>query len=439
MFICLTSYFMPTIKIDDLEHNKKKLSFTVSVEEAQPHLEDAAKRLSETTSIPGFRPGKAGYDIIKSRFGEMKLYEEALDSIIRSSFVQAILDHKLDTVGSPKIDVETLAPGNDIVFTAEVTMMPKVERLADVKKLKVEAKPVEVKQEQIDLALKDLTRMQTKEIRGKEGEKVAENDKIVVKMEMKKDGVAVEGGSSENHAIFLTEEYYIPGLKEQVVGLGEGETKTFALTFPEEHVQKHLAGSEVEFTITIKELYHLEPPALDDALATSLGVESFAKLTELISENLKREAEAEEEQRQEKEVLELLANKSRFEEIPDLLLNEEIHKMMSELQRAVTSQGADFDEYLKNIGKTLADMKIDFTPQALMRIKVALVMREVAEKEGIVADEKEVDAEIDKIAEQYKDNEEVRNQLFSAQYRDYTQQIIRNRNVIGYLKQAMVK
>jgi len=162
-------------------------------------------------------------------------------------------------------------------------------------------------------------------------------------------------------------------------------------------------------------------------------------LTDLIKENLKHEAEVEEQQRQEKEVLELVANKSRFEEIPDLLVNEELHKMIDELKRAVTSQGADFDQYLEGLGKSIADMKIDFTAQALMRIKVALVMRAVAKVENIQADEKEVDLEIDKIAEQYKDNEDVKNQIFSPQYRDYTQQIIRNRKVIAYLKGEIVE
>jgi trigger factor len=256
---------------------------------------------------------------------------------------------------------------------------------------------------------------------------------------MKLEGVPVEGGQSPNHAIYLTEEYYIPGLKEMVVGMKEGEDKAFKLDFPKDHAQKMLAGKPVEFEITLKELFHLEPPKLDDEFAAALGMKDLKMLRDTLKQNILDEKEKEEQARQEREMLEMVAKKSSFEEIPDLLINEEINKMVGELQRAVEAQGADFEKYVQSLNKTLAQMKIDFTPQALMRIKVALCIQKIAAQEEIKVDEKEIDSELDKIAEPHKENKEARDQIYSPQYREYVEQMMKNRKVIELLRGVIIK
>ncbi len=331
---------MPNIKIEDVSENKKKINFVVTLEEAQPYLDEAATRISKQQSIKGFRPGKAGYDVVKQHVGEMKILEEAIEVIVRKSYIEALLANDIDTVGSPKIDVEKLAPDNDIVFSAEVALMPSVKELGDYNKLKVEAKTPKVEDKEVELSLRDLQRMQTKEVRATADDVVGETEKLVVSMDMKKDGVPVEGGQSPNHVIFLTEDYYIPGFKDEVKGMKEGEERTFTLTFPEDHAQKMLAGNQIEFIITLKELFHLEPPEINDGFAATLGMKDFNELKTRIKENLLAEKQQEELARQERDMLELLSKKSTYDEIPDLLVNEEINKMLAELQRAVEAQGA---------------------------------------------------------------------------------------------------
>lgn len=430
---------MPNFKIDELEKNALKITFTVPLEEVKPYLEEAAKKISESVEIKGFRKGKASYDAVMQQVGEMKIYEEALEVIVRKTYVETIISENLDTVGSPKIDVVKLAPDNDVVYTAEVARMPRVTDLADYNNLSVDKKEVKVTDKDIELTMKDLTRMQTKEVRAEKDAVAGEKDKVVVSMDMKKEGVSVEGGQSPNHAIFMSEEYYIPGLKEQILGMKEEETKTFTLTFPKEHTQKSLAGTEVEFTVEVKEIFNLERPELNDAFAQSLGQKDLEGLKDILKKNIEQEKTQEEDARQEKEMLETLAKKSQFEEIPDLLLNQEIQKMIQELQQAVEQQGMEFDKYLENMKKSLAEMKMDFTPQAITRIKVALIIKEVATKEEVKVEEKELDEELDRLAEQYGQNEEVKKQIFSPQYRDYTEHILKNRKVIELLRKAMIK
>lgn len=425
---------MATSKIEQLPKNLVKFTITVSAAEVQPYLEAAAVHISEHSTIPGFRPGKAPFEVVKKRVGDMKLLEEALEKIVRKTYGDALTEHEVDTVGSPHIDVEKMVPGNDLIYTAEVARLPAVTRLADYTKVKVDGPKAEVTDKDMEQAIADLTRMQTREVRRAAGSAAGGTDKIVVAIDMKKGGVPVEGGQSPNHSVYLGEEHYIPGMKEQLVGLKEGDKKSFTITFPKDHTSPLLAGADVEFDVTAREIYALETPAFDNELAKSLGQKDAETMRGLIRANLQKEKDTEENQRVEKELLEAVANDSRFEDIPDLLVNEEINKMVFELQRNVEAQGLDFEAYMKSIKKTLAEMKMDFTPQALTRIKVALVLKEIAKKEKIEVDEKDIDTEVDELASRYE-SKEAKQQIFSPTYREYVATILRNRKTIALIKE----
>lgn len=430
---------MSQVQTENLPKNSLKLTITVSVEEMKPFVEEALEHLNEHIEVPGFRKGKATPEALKKQVGEMGIYEEAIEHAVRKTFIETITANKIEPVGSPVIDVLKMAPNNEFVYTAVVALMPTVEQLADYKTLKIEAKKTEVRDKDIDLALKDIRRMQTKEVRAEADSLSTKEDKLVINMNIKKDGVPLEGGQATNHSVYLAEDYYIPGFVDQLVGAREGENKTFQLEFPKEHYQKHLAGQKVEFIIDVKELFRLEAPALDDAFASSLGQKDLVTLKNLIKDNLANEKAEAEAVRQERELLELLAKNSRFQDFPDLLINEEIEKMIEELKHGAEEQGMVFDDYLKSIKKTLPEIKLDFTPQAIVRIKIALIIKEIAKLENIIPTEEEINEELDHLAEHYKENKEAKDRIYSPAYRDYLEVIIRNRKVIDFLKGLMVE
>lgn len=428
---------MPNVQTENLPKGVVKLTITVSHDELVPALQEAAKELSEQIQIPGFRPGKADYETVKRHVGEMKIYEHALEDVVRRTFTEAVLAQNIETVGSPSISVDKLAPGNDLVYTAEITRMPAATRIADLSSIHVDAKPIQITDEDLGRVLADLSRMQTKEMRATSGSAVGQGQKVVVDMNLKKDGVAVEGGQAAGHAIYLNEEYYVPGFKEQLAGMKEGDQKTFSLPFPADHFQKHLAGAPVDFEVTIKEIYDLDRPDVDDVFAQALGQKDLSSLKELLKKNMTNEQEDEEQKRQEREMLEQIAAASTFEDIPDLLVNEEINKMIHELEHAVEQQGGRMDEYLSSIKKTLAQVKLDMTPQALMRIKVAILLRALAKQLNTVVEPKELDTELDRLAAEYE-NEEVKKRVYTPMYREYTETLLRNRKVIAHLRGLMV-
>lgn len=422
-----------------MRHNVKplpksavELTVELSPDEMRPYLERAAVSLSTQTSIPGFRPGKAPYEQVVARFGSGRVWEEAAQLVVPKVFGDIVKKESLETIGSPAIEVIKLAPDNPFIFKATAALLPKV-TLGDYAKIKIERKPTEITAAQVDKVVTGLQKMQTKEAVVARPAR-ATGDKMIVDMQISLDSVPLDGGTTKDHAVYMDEEYYIPGLKEQLQGLKKGDTKEFQLKFPKEHYQKMIAGRDVDFKIEVRDVFELQSPALDDAFAQKIGQSTVAGLRTLIRENLESEARQKETERQEIELLAKAAEHTKFGDIPDILINEETHKMLAELEDGVTRQGMGFEDYLKKIGKTRDQLRLDFAPDAVKRVKTALMIRALANAEQITITDAEVDTEVARVLELYKNAPGEHEQIKSPGAREYLRGMLRNRKVLEWLK-----
>lgn len=425
---------MPQPSVEQLPGSKVKLVFRVPPEEAQPYLDEAVRAMSETKTIPGFRPGKAPYaEVAKACGGEMRIWENALERIVRSRYLRAVLDEGLDTVGSPEVQVDKLSPGQEIGFTVIAPIAPKAVKLADYGEPLVDYKVREVTAEEVERALADLRNMQRKEVRS--AEPATKEDMVVIDLDIQKDRVTLEGGAGRDYRIFLNEDHYIPGFTDKLVGAKEGEERKFVLKFPEVHYQKHLAGQDVDFTAKIKSIFKLELPDLDEAFVKSLGQSSMEDLRALLKKNIGAEEEERARQKSEIELLDKLVDASTFSDIPDLLVNGEVRKMLRELEASVEERGMKWPDYLASVKKTADELKLEFVPQAMRRIKAATVIKEIAKREDIRVTDDELDHEIDHIISGVKtDDEEARERVSSPEYREYVAILMRNQKALDALK-----
>ncbi|HNU95918.1 MAG TPA: trigger factor [Candidatus Magasanikbacteria bacterium] len=426
------------MKHEKKQLGKSELELTITLEptEYQKDMEEAAERLSQRAAIKGFRPGKAPYDFIKQQLGEIKIMEEAVESIIQRTFFEIIKEEKIDSVGMPKINVEKMVPGNDFIYKAIVALIPKI-KLIDLKKIKIEGKPIEITDEELNKVLTDLQKMQTKEV-VKTG-KAKKEDKVLIDMDMFIGGVPVEGGQAKDHQVYLNEEHYIPGLKEQLIDLSKDDTKEFNLRFPKNHYQKHLADKDVDFKIKVKDVFELTLPELNDEFAKKLGQESIDKLKELLKENMMREAEMKEKQRVEADILEQIIEKSNFEEIPQILIDSEKRKMFYELKHDLEHHGIEMEQYLKDIKKTEEQIFQDFEQQANKRVKAALVSRQVAVDNNIKVEKEDLDKELELIKKTYAHDEKILENLKRPEVLDNIIGTIQNRKVLEFLKAEVIK
>ncbi len=427
------------MKIEKKNLPKSELEITIELapEEFDPYLKKTAVKLTEEKRIEGFRPGKAPYEIVKQRFGEAALMNRAVDLAIQEKLAQIIKDDKLEIVAQPKIDLLKLAPDNPLIFKIVLVLLPKITKLADYRNLKIKRKEVHVEPKEVDQLLGELQNFRAKETL--ENKTIEKGDRVELDFDISVDRVALENGQARKYPVIIGEGRMVPGFEDQLLGLKAGETKKFKLTLPQTHFEKRLAGKEAEFKVTINNVYRRELPLLNDDLAKSLG--GFSKLEDLkkqLEQNLLNERLAEEEQKREIEILDRLIQESRFEEIPANLITSEAQKMLQELEEKISAQGLKFDDYLTSLKKTRDQLLLDFTPEALKRIKAALLIREIAEREKIRVKPAEIETEVNRALQLYPGDTAAREKIRSEAYRNYLRSLIINRKVLDLLKSLII-
>ena len=422
--------------LKQLPKSQVELEITVVPADYIKEMEAAAGRLSQRAAIHGFRPGKAPYDIVKQSLGEIKILEEALQSIVEKNYHLAVTAEKIETIGMPEITIEKMAPGNDFVFKAVAALLPSV-KLADFSKIDAKKKEVTVGDQEINDVLENLRKMQAIEVI-KEGVATKE-DKVEVAMNMSIDKVGVEGGQAPKHQVYLSEGHYIPGFADKLLGMKKGEEKEFSLKFPDEHYQKHLAGKNIDFHVKVNDVYSIEYPEINDELALKLGQKSLEGLKEILMTNLKQEAQGKEDQRIEAELLEKVILASEFSEVPDVLVTSEKQKMFYELKNSLQEQGIEFEKYMKDLKKTEAEIADDFAERAMTRVKAALVSRQIAKENNIKVGKDELEKEIEAIRVTYKNDPKVEEALKRPEVLDTLTATIQNKKVVAWLKETILK
>lgn len=409
-----------------------KLTIELPAEEMKPFLEKAAEDLSKEFKIEGFRPGKASLGIVTAKVGAQHVWEQAAELAVRKTFVQAIRETDIPTIGQPHIHVLKLAPDNPFIYAAESAVLPAV-TVGDATSFKVKKKPVAVTPAEVDKAVNDLRDMFATEALVDRAAK--HGDKVEVDIDLFKDNVAIEGGATKAHPIVIGSGHFIPGFEEHLVGAKKDDTKTFSLPFPKEYHNAKLAGQKGDFLVKVKSVFEITKPEINDDLAKKAG--AFSTLAELrtkLEENLRTEAEDKADSVFEQALVDELIGRSKFGELPDLLIDSELEKMIHELQEQVERQGGKWEDYLKATKKTPEILKKEFQAPAERRVKAALLIRTLAKQEHIEPDPKHVEEELQSAKAMYLNQPELLSRIDSEDYRDYLRSLNINKRVIEWLK-----
>jgi len=421
---------------EKLAKNQLEIKVELEAVEFDQIFFEAIQELGKKINLPGFRPGQAPLDLVERNIGQARILEAAADKAIARTLSEIIQKEKIVFINQPKIDILKLAKGNPLVFIAIFTLLPKV-KLGDYKKIKVERKEIVLPPDKIKTILEELQEIHREE---KPVQRPAQkNDRIEVSLEIFLDGVPLEGGQIKNASFFLNKDYYLPGFCESLLGLRIGESKRFFLRYPETYFDRRLAGREAEFRVKVNNIYEVKLPAIDDDFARKVGpFDNLDQLKAEIEKDLRLEAERKEDERIEINILKNLVAISHFEEIPEVLIQEEEEKMFSELEHSLSQMKLNLAEYLSQIKKTKEDLEKEFRPKAEERIKTVLAIKAIAAEQGIEVTEQDIEEELIKQREMYKDKKEFLEYLDLPNYRDYLKHLLFNRKVIDWLKKQIV-
>lgn len=419
-------------KIKKLPGGLIEMTVEFSSAEFEGYYKKIEEELMKNFETPGFRRGKAPKEIFNKEMNQSKIYQETAASIIEKTLGEALEKEKVEVLGTPKIEIKKISLGNPFIYQATFSVLPKV-KVTALGKIEVTRKKTEVTEQEVEKVLNDIREKRKKEIL-KEKE-ACHGDKVEMDVAMFFGQVPIENGQAQKVPYVLGAKSWLPDLEKHLLGVKRNEEKEFTITYPVDYFDKKLAGKDVNFKIKIHGIYEIELPELNDELAKSLGAfKDLNDLKEKIRNNLEEDKRHKNEESLEIEILNQLVEHSEFEEIPDIILEEEAHKMIHELEDSLVQQNLKFDDYLTHLKKTKEELEKGFKPQAEKRVKTILIFRNIIEANKILVSEEEVEQQIKMISSYYAGNKELEKNFKTPEYRNYLQNTLLNRKTIEFIK-----
>jgi trigger factor len=331
-------------------------------------------------------------------------------------------------MGQPEVQILKIAKGSEFVFKAKVTVMPEVE-LPDYKEIasKIKGKEVSVSEEEVEDALNYLQKSRAKFVAKSD----AADKKDFVEIEYQNKDIN-EGKATKDQFV-LGEGGFMPGFEESIVGMKAGEEKEFKAKFLENSARQDLAGKEGDFKVKLNSVQKMELPEISDEFAKSLGgFDSLNALRDNIKEGVTIEKGEAEKQRRRSEILDRIAEQSKFE-VPESMVEYEQTRLLEDLKNRITqNMKISFEQYLAAVKQTEAQIKETYKKEAEKRLKEFLVLREIGKRENIQVSEEEADQEVEKSIKNYSKDQI--SKIDISQLKEYTKGVILNEKIFQKLE-----
>ena len=422
------------MNIKKLPKSQIEFSITVPAAEFEKFLDEAARHISENLKIDGFRPGKVPRHIVEQNASAEKVLAHGAERAVKKTYVDAIVKNKIDAIGEPKITITKIAKGNDFEYKAIAAVMPEIKLSNYRKNIKSVKKPESQKatEEQIQKELETLQKSRAKLVTvSREAKK---GDRVEVDFEVFVDGKLIEGGAAKNHPLTIGENYFIPGLEDNLVGMRESDEKEFDLEFPKDYHQAALAGKPARFKVKMDLIQEKILPQINDEFAKGLGkFDTLDALKKSISEGLEIERKKRSEEKWRTDAVEKIASESEIE-LPEILVEQELEKMMAEFEQNIATMGLKLETYLENIKKSKIEIVKTWQEAAEKRVRAALVLREIAAAEKIDVPATEIEEEMSKATAYYKSVPDMEKNVDLERLYNYMKGALTNEKVFRFLE-----
>ena len=386
-------------QIEDLGKNMIKLTIDCPAADFEDAIQKAYQKNKNKLNIQGFRKGKAPFAVVTKMYGKEMFYEEAANLLIPDAYEAAAKECGETLVSRPEIDVTQIESGKDFIFTATVAKKPEV-TLGQYKGVTVDKVAVEVTDDEINEELKKTQEQNAREITI-EDRPVQDGDTAVIDYEGFQDGVAFAGGKGENHPLVIGSHSFIEGFEEQLIGKNVGEECEVNVTFPEAYHAPELAGKPAVFKCKVNAIKAKELPELDDEFASEVSeFETLAEYKEDIKKNLTEKKTKEAQTKKEDQAVEKAVANATME-VPEAMVQATQEQMAEDFAYRLQSQGLKLEQYFQFTGLNKKTFLDQMKPQAEKRINTRLVLEAIVKAENIEVSDEEIEAEIQKMADQY--------------------------------------
>jgi len=363
---------------------KHEFKIVVPADDIARRVENRLQEIGRTARLPGFRPGKIPLSVLRTRFLPAVM-GEVVQGAVNEAADTAMKDNKLRPALQPKVDITSFDEGKDLEYTLAVEALPEIVPM-EFSQLSLERLKPEVPDTEIDDSLK---RMAERQRKSDIVDRAAQSgDAVTIDFKGEVEGKEFPGGAGTDQRLELGSASFIPGFEDQLIGAKAGEERDVHVTFPGEYGVADLAGKAATFAVTVKEVRELQPLVIDEAMATEMGMENLAELRGAVRQQMEREYEGLSRQRLKRQLLDRLAEHHHFP-VPAGMVDVEFENIWRQFEaqreRGKAAGTPDGDE-----GKSDDDMKAEFREIAERRVRLGLLLSEVAHRAEISVAQEEV-------------------------------------------------
>ncbi|WP_374421650.1 trigger factor [Chromobacterium sp.] len=385
------------VQLETLSNLERRMNIALPLAAIDAQVAERLKRVARNAKIQGFRPGKAPLKIVEMNYGA-QVREEVMGEQVQQGFYSAVSEQKLRVAGYPRF--EPVAAGDDkesFKFAATFEVYPEV-KVGELAGKEIEKPLTPVSDAEIEKTIDILRKQRTRYNRVER--EAAAGDRVIIDFKGAIDGVAFEGGSSENFPFVLGQGQMLAEFEAGVTGMKEGEIKSVEVSFPEDYHGKDVAGKTAVFEILLKNVAEAVLPEVNDEFAKQLGITDgdVEKMRAEIRKNVEREVKRRLQARTKENVMQALLDATEIE-LPKALVSLEIGRLVEQARRDMQQRGMN-----------VKDMPFPpelFAQQAERRVALGLILSEVVESNKLEAKQDQIKAMITEFADSYEDPAEV--------------------------------
>ena len=367
------------ITAEKAQKSEIKMTVELSELEMQKYYQLALEKLAKQIEVKGFRQGKVPLNVAEEQLEKGFISAHAIDMAIPPTYVDAIKQEKIEPIARPKV---TVIAENPLKYEAIIPIYPDV-TVKDYKNIKLEKKPVQLNDQQVQ---EEFARFRGYHATYANVDRAAQmGDRVEIDFEgFDEGGAKLDGTVSKNHPLVLGDKSFVPGYEENIVGMKTGEEKEFTVAFPQDYFHKPFQGKPVKFKVKVNRIEERSLPTLDAELIKKITGKEMTEAdfrTELTS-NLQKQQEQDEQNRLEGELLEQIVEKTTVE-LPDVLVEEEVHYMIDEQKDNLEKRGIGWNDYLQATGKDEHALHDEKHAEAEKRLKLRFGVQEIFKLENI--------------------------------------------------------
>jgi len=379
------------VAVEAMDGCKRRLVVEAPSDVVQKEWEKAYGRVQKQARLPGFRKGHVPRSLVKVHFAD-DVRREVAEHLIPDVYRQALTEAQIAPVDEPQLQDVKLEEGSPLSFVAVVEVRPEI-TLGDYKTIEVQHSTPAVDDEQIGQALENM-REQQAQFRTVE-RAAAEGDLVIVDYTLAPEGL--EATSADGYQFIVGTGAVLPEIDQAVVGAQAGEERHVALRFADDHRMETLRGKGGTADVKLIEVKEKVLPDLDDDFAKSLGGEGLDTMDAVraeVKKQLEAQRDAADKRGLEEKVLDAVAAKHEFS-VPDAMVMRHIAHQVEHARERMRRQGIDPDKLPWDYSKLIPELR----PESEKQVRRALLLEAIADRETIAADEAEIDAELEKLAQ----------------------------------------